>query len=203
MASIASTSSSTVGFASPKNTTQRPKPESAVKHQISPVLSLFSGGIAGAVEAAVTVSNFQRILQKTSIFRPINRSISKVPIRICQDQSSASPNQQQKPICGSPSSFHSRWTSSNLHGMLNTDNRTYPAFFLPLLVCRCSTVLIFLQGTTFKAGVRFLSFDSIRNRLMDKDGRLTPGRGILAGMVAGCVESIVAVTPTERVKTAL
>lgn len=38
---------------------------------------------------------------------------------------------------------------------------------------------------------------------MDKDGRLVPARGILAGMVAGCVESIVAVTPTERVKTAL
>lgn len=66
-----------------------------------------------------------------------------------------------------------------------------------------SILLIFLQGTTFKAGVRFLSFDSIRNRLMDNNGRLTPARGILAGMVAGCVESIVAVTPTERVKTAL
>lgn len=66
-----------------------------------------------------------------------------------------------------------------------------------------SVVLIFLQGTTFKAGVRFLSFNSIRNRLMDKHGRLTPARGILAGMVAGCVESVVAVTPTERVKTAL
>jgi solute carrier family 25 (mitochondrial citrate transporter), member 1 len=26
---------------------------------------------------------------------------------------------------------------------------------------------------------------------------------MLAGMVAGCVESVVAVTPTERVKTAL
>lgn len=38
---------------------------------------------------------------------------------------------------------------------------------------------------------------------MDKTGRLTPARGILAGMIAGCVESIVAVTPTERVKTAL
>lgn len=38
---------------------------------------------------------------------------------------------------------------------------------------------------------------------MDKEGRLTLPRGILAGMVAGCVESVVAVTPTERVKTAL
>ncbi|KAF4832142.1 Tricarboxylate transport protein [Colletotrichum tropicale] len=58
-------------------------------------------------------------------------------------------------------------------------------------------------GTTFKAGVRFLSFDSIRNALMDEKGSLTPARGILAGMIAGCVESVVAVTPTERVKTAL
>ncbi|KAH7392229.1 tricarboxylate transport protein, mitochondrial precursor [Phaeosphaeria sp. MPI-PUGE-AT-0046c] len=64
----------------------------------------------------------------------------------------------------------------------------------------CSTLIV---GTAFKAGVRFLSFDSIRNRLADERGVLSPARGILAGMLAGTVESIVAVTPTERVKTAL
>ncbi|KAL3449953.1 mitochondrial carrier domain-containing protein [Aspergillus insuetus] len=64
----------------------------------------------------------------------------------------------------------------------------------------CSTLIL---GTAFKAGVRFLSFDSIKNILADADGRLSPARGILAGMVAGTVESAVAVTPTERIKTAL
>ncbi|KAL4991987.1 mitochondrial carrier domain-containing protein [Aspergillus falconensis] len=64
----------------------------------------------------------------------------------------------------------------------------------------CSTLIM---GTAFKAGVRFLSFDMIKNRLADVDGTLSPGRGILAGMVAGTVESVVAVTPTERIKTAL
>ncbi|KAL2862460.1 mitochondrial carrier domain-containing protein [Aspergillus lucknowensis] len=64
----------------------------------------------------------------------------------------------------------------------------------------CSTLIL---GTAFKAGVRFLSFDSIKNVLADADGRLSPARGILAGMVAGTVESAVAVTPTERIKTAL
>ncbi|KAK3187355.1 CtIP- endonuclease [Lecanicillium sp. MT-2017a] len=64
----------------------------------------------------------------------------------------------------------------------------------------CSTLVL---GTAFKAGVRFLSFDSIKRALADSDGKLSPGRGILAGMVAGCVESVVAVTPTERLKTAL
>lgn len=38
---------------------------------------------------------------------------------------------------------------------------------------------------------------------MDDRGRLSPARGILAGRIAGAVESTVAVTPTERVKTAL
>lgn len=38
---------------------------------------------------------------------------------------------------------------------------------------------------------------------MDDTGRLAPSRGILAGMIAGAVESVVAVTPTERIKTAL
>ncbi len=59
------------------------------------------------------------------------------------------------------------------------------------------------QGTTFKAGIRFVSFDAVRNLFEDDEGRLSPSRGMLAGMVAGCVESVVAVTPTERVKTAL
>ncbi|KAJ5988470.1 hypothetical protein N7481_003680 [Penicillium waksmanii] len=64
----------------------------------------------------------------------------------------------------------------------------------------CSTLIV---GTTAKAGVRFLSYDTIRNTLADDSGKLSAGRGILAGMVAGAVESVLAVTPTERIKTAL
>ncbi|KAL5356748.1 mitochondrial carrier domain-containing protein [Aspergillus floccosus] len=64
----------------------------------------------------------------------------------------------------------------------------------------CSTLVV---GTTAKAAVRFLSFDTIKNLLAREDGSLSAGRGILAGMVAGATESLLAVTPTERVKTAL
>lgn len=39
--------------------------------------------------------------------------------------------------------------------------------------------------------------------LVDDNGSLSASRGILAGMIAGAVESVVAVTPTERIKTAL
>ena len=68
------------------------------------------------------------------------------------------------------------------------------------LYAGCSTLVV---GTAFKAGVRFLTFDMIKNSLADENGNLTAARGVLAGMSAGCVESILAVTPTERLKTAL
>ncbi|KAH6869177.1 mitochondrial carrier domain-containing protein [Thelonectria olida] len=64
----------------------------------------------------------------------------------------------------------------------------------------CSTLIL---GTACKAGVRFLSFDAIKNQLADSNGKLSPGRGILAGMMAGAIESVAVVTPTERIKTAL
>ncbi|KAJ5939300.1 hypothetical protein N7466_002434 [Penicillium verhagenii] len=64
----------------------------------------------------------------------------------------------------------------------------------------CSTLVV---GTTAKAAVRFVSYDTIRNSLADERGVLSPGRGMLAGMTAGAVESVLAVTPTERIKTAL
>lgn len=64
----------------------------------------------------------------------------------------------------------------------------------------CSTLV---AGTALKAGVRFLAFDSIKGQLIDENGKLSTSRGILAGMAAGAVESLLAVTPTERIKTAL
>lgn len=64
----------------------------------------------------------------------------------------------------------------------------------------CSPLVL---GTIFKASVRFLTFDSIKNALADDKGHLSKSSGILAGMMAGCVESVVAVTPTERIKTAM
>ncbi|CAG7956475.1 unnamed protein product [Penicillium salamii] len=71
---------------------------------------------------------------------------------------------------------------------------------LGALYTGCSTLVI---GTAAKAAVRFLSYDTIRNSLSDDRGVLSPARGILAGMTAGAVESVLAVTPTERIKTAL
>ena len=61
-----------------------------------------------------------------------------------------------------------------------------------------------IVGSIAKDGVRFLSFDMIKNAFKDPEtGTLTPLRNMLAGMSAGVVASVFAVTPTERVKTAL
>ena len=64
----------------------------------------------------------------------------------------------------------------------------------------CSTLVF---GTAFKVSVRFASFSYFRRRLADEHGSLTPARGVLASSLAGLTESVVAVTPTEQLKTIL
>lgn len=59
-------------------------------------------------------------------------------------------------------------------------------------------------GSIGKDGIRFLSFDTIKNSFKDPEtGTLSPGRSLLAGMSSGVVASLTAVTPTERIKTAM
>jgi solute carrier family 25 citrate transporter 1 len=62
---------------------------------------------------------------------------------------------------------------------------------------------VLIAGTALKAGVRFLAFDTIKDMLADDKGRLSTSRAILAGMGAGAAESLLALTPTERIKTAM
>lgn len=59
-------------------------------------------------------------------------------------------------------------------------------------------------GSFGKDAVRFLTFDYIKSSFADPDtGSLSPLRNLLAGMTSGVVASATAVTPTERIKTAL
>lgn len=61
----------------------------------------------------------------------------------------------------------------------------------------------FVVGNTLKASVRFLGFDLIKRMLQDADGKLSGPRGVLAGLGAGLLELVVAVTPFEAIKTAM
>ncbi|KAK0544795.1 hypothetical protein OC845_005426 [Tilletia horrida] len=54
-----------------------------------------------------------------------------------------------------------------------------------------------------QAGVRFLSYDYFKTLLRDKDGRLSGPRSLLAGLGAGMMEAVFAVTPSETIKTKL
>jgi solute carrier family 25 citrate transporter 1 len=61
-----------------------------------------------------------------------------------------------------------------------------------------------IQGTIAKDAIRFMSFDAVKEAFKDPEtGTLSPLRNILAGMASGVVASTLAVTPTERLKTAL
>ncbi len=65
-----------------------------------------------------------------------------------------------------------------------------------------------VTGNSAKAGVRFLTYDTIQNLLRPKTTatsgskeKLDMGRSILAGFLAGSAEAMLAVTPSEAVKT--
>lgn len=65
----------------------------------------------------------------------------------------------------------------------------------------CTTLVI---GTIAKDAIRFMSFDTIKRQFADpQTGSLSPLRSLAAGMTAGVMASTFAVTPTERIKTAL
>jgi solute carrier family 25 citrate transporter 1 len=58
-------------------------------------------------------------------------------------------------------------------------------------------------GTAWKAAVRFLGFDTLKALFADEKGRTSKAGGVLAGFGAGILESVLAVTPFETIKTAL
>lgn len=64
----------------------------------------------------------------------------------------------------------------------------------------CSALVI---GNSVKAGVRFVTYDHFKSLLADKEGKVSPPRSLLAGLGAGMTEAIIAVTPSETIKTKL
>lgn len=60
-----------------------------------------------------------------------------------------------------------------------------------------------VTGNAIKAGVRFLSYDHFKSMLKDDTGKLSGPRSLLAGLGAGMMEAVFAVTPSETIKTKL
>ncbi|PCH42900.1 mitochondrial tricarboxylate transporter [Wolfiporia cocos MD-104 SS10] len=58
-------------------------------------------------------------------------------------------------------------------------------------------------GNSVKAGVRFLSYDHFKHMLADAEGKVSAPRSLAAGLGAGMMEAIFAVTPSETIKTKL
>mmetsp|Transcript_38661 Transcript_38661/g.50941 ORF Transcript_38661/g.50941 Transcript_38661/m.50941 type:complete len:289 (+) Transcript_38661:127-993(+) len=54
-----------------------------------------------------------------------------------------------------------------------------------------------------KAGIRFGLNSYIKGLLMDKNGKLSPAKGFLAGLIAGSTEAAIVTAPAETVKTKL
>jgi solute carrier family 25 citrate transporter 1 len=57
-----------------------------------------------------------------------------------------------------------------------------------------------LYGSIPKASVRFATFEQMRNKMMDENGRLSKTSTLLAGLTAGVAEAILVVCPMETIK---
>ncbi|KAH9837682.1 mitochondrial tricarboxylate transporter [Rhodofomes roseus] len=71
---------------------------------------------------------------------------------------------------------------------------------LPGLYSGCMALVV---GNSVKAGVRFLSYDQFKHMLADAEGKVTAPRSLVAGLGAGMMEAVFAVTPSETIKTKL
>ncbi|KAI1747611.1 putative transport protein [Xylaria castorea] len=72
--------------------------------------------------------------------------------------------------------------------------------FGPQWYAGCTTLIV---GNSAKAAIRFVSFEQYKRLLADADGRVSGPRNVIAGFGAGVTESLLAVTPTESIKTTL
>lgn len=59
------------------------------------------------------------------------------------------------------------------------------------------------MGRMADLGAGFVAFDQYKKLLADADGKMSGPRTVLAGFGAGVTESLLAVTPTESIKTTL
>jgi len=66
-----------------------------------------------------------------------------------------------------------------------------------------SGCMALVVGNSVKAGVRFISYDQFKHMLADSEGRVSAPRSLIAGLGAGMMEAIFAVTPSETIKTKL
>ena len=59
---------------------------------------------------------------------------------------------------------------------------------------------VLLYGSIPKSAVRFGAFETVKEQIVDAEGKLTPQKRLLAGLCAGVCEAILVVTPMETVK---
>lgn len=182
----------------------------------SPVHSLLAGTIAGAVEGFMT---YPTEFVKTQAQLASNAASAS------KTAASSAAGAVPKPPAAAGSARFISYGALPAH-KLNLTSGAYPA--IPVSQTGASATQIvrntwkshgitgfyrgacaMVVGNSAKAGVRFLTYDTIQNLLRPKataptqggKEKLSMGRSIVAGFLAGTAEAIFAVTPSDAIKT--
>lgn len=171
----------------------------------SPIHSLLAGTIAGAVEGFLTYPTefvkTQAQLASNAASHAFPSKPKHVPasvryisygalpahkLNIGADASSTTAVKAPKAAAGAMQIVRDTWKAHGVRGFFQGAGAM-------------------VTGNSAKAGVRFLTYDTIQNLLRPKNTsgkeRLGMGRSVLAGFLAGSAEALLAVTPSEAVKT--
>ncbi|CAF9915909.1 MAG: hypothetical protein GOMPHAMPRED_000891 [Gomphillus americanus] len=145
------------------------------------LISLLSGGIAGGVEGALTY--------------PLEFAKTRIQLGdLAKESHSSEPKKRQQ-------QQQQKKKQPRFRNPFSVAITVYRNEGIKSLYKGCSAQII---GSVGKDGVRFMAFDSIKSTFADPEtGALTPARNLLAGLISGVCASVTAVTPAERIKTAL
>lgn len=157
------------------------------KQAEKPFASLLAGATAGGIESFVTfpLESLKTQLQFGSLNggKVCHRHVTRVP----------PPYGLRLAVCV----LRLRMLIYKPAGIVQTLRQTIAQRGVSGLYAGCTAVVI---GNAAKAGVRFTTYDQFKALLRDEEGKLSAPRSMLAGLGAGMMEAVIAVTPSETIK---
>ncbi|SCV73177.1 BQ2448_7102 [Microbotryum intermedium] len=162
------------------------------KKKENPALALIAGATAGAVEGAATYP-FEFLKTEAQFAQKVKHG-TKASQRVQDAQHSPHPSLTVN-HCSVPQP----------PGIIGIAKNTYARHGIRGFY---SGVGALVAGNSLKAGVRFFSYDKFKKMLVDREGKLSGSRSLLGkshstGLGAGMCEAVLAVTPSETIKTKL
>ena len=150
------------------------------------ILFFYSYNISCRMCVAIFLPDVSRLKELTEYSSCQNANAAQQ--KISRGQEAAMATIRQAMVCRMYHLDHWQFCQSR-------DQYVFPHQFLPHSPWSCAP--------SSNAWIGFVAFDQYKSLLADENGKMSGPKTVLAGFGAGVTESLLAVTPTESIKTTL